>query len=47
MVLDVMRAFHKRVPFSAMITHRFGLEGVREGLETSRRLEALKAVVVP
>ena len=30
-----------------MITHRFDLDGVREGLETSRRLEALKAVIVP
>jgi threonine dehydrogenase-like Zn-dependent dehydrogenase len=46
-VLEIMRAFHRTVPFSDMITHRFDLDGVREGLETSRRLEALKAVIVP
>ena len=46
-VLEVMRAFHKTVPFSDMITHRFDLDQVYQGLETSRRLEALKAVIVP
>lgn len=45
--LDFLGQTAEQFPFSSMVTHRFPLEQANEALETTRKWESAKSVIVP
>jgi len=45
--VSILEAERSRVPFEKVVTHEFSLSRVQEALETARREDCVKAVLIP
>jgi len=43
----VMERYHRQIPFQKLVTHKFRLDETEKALSVMKKLESMKAVIVP
>jgi L-iditol 2-dehydrogenase len=43
----ILEAYKNKAPFHKVVTHKFSLDEIGQAMETAKKLECMKAVVIP